>query len=267
MVMLCPMLLLISTIHAEDLPRFHDVVDQHFVRWTHGGNGVLTEQKVHELVLHPEVRGPEAAAIASIHLYQRKAGRDAHPLTRAFLVATHHENSSLRRDQLASGANLSHNYIDFLKHIRSAPRKAFAVERPNLSSISQGHLGDCYFLAAVGAEAHRNPEPFLQLIHPNDDRSYEIRFPHGKSIVVPIMTDAQLALGSNAGHEGIWLNLLEVAAGIVEKRDRKIDGELPVDTLGGGRDAPLLHTARRCAADAHVRHSPGPRRGGHDGIR
>jgi hypothetical protein len=226
-----------SQARGDDVPQFHEVVNRHFDRWTHGEQGVLTERRVKELVLHPEIKGAEAAAIASIHSYQHKVGREAHVLTRNFLLTNHTENTNLRRDQAASGANLSHNFAEFFKHIKTAPRKAFAVDRPSLDSISQGHLGDCYFIAAVGAQTHRSPDPFLRLIQPNDDRSYEIRFPNGKQVIVPIMTDAQLALGSNAGNQGIWLNLLEIAAGIVEERERKAAGELPLDTLGGGGDS------------------------------
>jgi len=222
---------------VEELPHFHQIIERHFDRWTRGNHPVLTDLRVKELVLHPEVRGAEAAAIASIHLYQRKAGNEAHPLTREFLLTAHSENSALRRDQSASGANLSHNYTEFLKHIQSVPRQAFAIERPRLNEIAQGHLGDCYFIAAVGAETHRNSNPFRHLIHANDDRSYEVRFPNGRHVIVPMMTDAQLALGSNAGLQGIWLNVLELAAGIVEEQSRKLQGELPLDTLGGGGDS------------------------------
>ena len=223
---------------ADDTPTFQQVVDKHFDRWIkHHQKEALSAERVHELVLSSEVKGAEAAAIAAIHCYQRKRGKDAHRLTREFLLAKHAEQPSLRRDHAASGINVSHNYNEFLRHIKSAPRRAFEVEHPSLDTITQGHLGDCYFVAAVGAQAHRNPQPFLKLIHANDDRSYAVRFPNGHHVIVPMMTDAQLALGSNAGQQGIWLNILEVAAGIARDEKQSQSHQLPLDVLGGGGDS------------------------------
>lgn len=227
-----------TPIAGDDSPTFQQVIEKYFARWTkRHQNELLTGERVHELVLSSEVKGAEAAAIAAIHCYQKKLGKDAHPLSRAFLLKTHAEQTSLRRDQAESGMNVSHNYSSFLRHIKSAPRRAFEVERPSLDTITQGHLGDCYFVAAVGAQAHRNPQPFLKLIHANDDRSYAVRFPNGHHVTVPMMTDAQLALGSNAGQQGIWLNILELAAGIAQEESRNRLNELPLDVLGGGGDS------------------------------
>ncbi len=226
-----------TAIRAEELPSFQHVVEHHYNRWTRGGQGILTEKRVTELVGHAEVRGAEAAAIASIHCYQRKAGEKAQPLTRAFLTGVHKEDPTLRRDHPESGGNLSLNYNSFLRHIQSAPRSAFAVERPELNGITQGHLADCYFVAGVGAAVHRNPDNLKQLIHHKDDHSYEVRFRNGKQVHVLPLTDAQLALGSNAGHQGIWLNILELAAGTVQEQDREQENKFALDTLGSGGDS------------------------------
>lgn len=113
---------------------------------------------------------------------------------------------TLRRDEAASGANLSHNYKSFLKHLQTAPRQLFTKEHPSLEGIAQGHLGDCYFIAGVGAAVHRDPEIVRRLIISRTDGSYEVRFRNGRHIHVPLLTDAELALGSNAGHQGIWLD-------------------------------------------------------------
>lgn len=220
---------------ANEPPQFHVVVEQHFDRWAHGGKGVLTAERIEELVLRKDIHGPEAAALASIHCYQRKAKQAAHQITRAFLLANHNENGTLRRDQSASGGNLTINYKSFAKHIGTVPRKIFAVEQLNLEGISQGHLADCYFIAGVGAAAHLYPDHLRKLILARQDGSCEVRFQDGTMVHVPPLTDAQLALGSNAGNQGIWLNVLEEAAGIA--RMRKAPRELALDVIGSGGDS------------------------------
>ena len=226
----------VCAVQGEDRVSFEDAVHRYFNRWSSGGSGILAEQRVNELVLNRDIRGAEAAAIAAIHLYQHKIRNNAQPLTRDFLVSKHKENLSSRRDQAGSGANVLHNYYQFLKHIKSAPRKVFAVERPSLDTITQGNLGDCYFVAAVGALAYTHPEQLLRMINQNSDHNYEIQFPNGKSVTVPKLTDAQLALGSNAGQQGVWLNVLEVAAGMVRTRSKNFANETPLDALGAGGD-------------------------------
>ena len=253
-------LVLLSEIRAEDQPHFETVVGQHFDRWSHAGKGVLSPERVEELVLRADVRGAEAAALAAIHCYQRKAKQEAQPVTRAFLMGTRAEDGSLRRDQAASGGNLSLNYKSFLKHISTVPRRVFTVERPSLEGISQGHLGDCYFVAGVGAAAHLNPEYLKQLIHIQLDGSCEVRFLDGARIHVPPLTDAQLALGSNAGSQGIWLNVLEEAAGREELR--RAPRELPLDRLGEGGDSVFtiqLLTGHKAIKELIRPHSKGAR--------
>lgn len=219
---------------ADDRASFQGVVAKNFDRWTQGSHGVLTSERTKELVLRADIRGEEAAALAAIHAYQKKSGA-SQPLSRQSLITRKPEDPTLRRDQAASGANISRNFGSFARHIQSAPRRLFAVERPSVDTLTQGNLGDCYFVAAVGGLAHTDPSRILQMIKQNRDRSFEVHFPSGQQVTVPALTDAQLALSSNAGQQGVWLNVLEIAAGIV-RRDSKTT-ELPLDNIGSGGDS------------------------------
>ena len=49
--------------------------------------------------------------------------------------------------------------------------------------------------------------------HQQSDGSCEVVFFSGEKITVPKLTDAQVALGSSAGNQGLWLNVLEEAYG------------------------------------------------------
>lgn len=216
---------------AEEQPSFSHVVNQNFDRWTANDRGVLTVERVNQLIERKDVRGVEAAALASIHAFQKKSGT-GQAIRLENLTRTRAENPALRSDQAASGINVNYNYNGFLRHIQSAPRKLFAVERPSLDTVTQGKLGDCYFVSAVGALAHSDPDRILQMITQKPDRSFEVQFANGKHVTVPALTDAQLALSSNAGQQGVWLNVLEIAAGIV-RRDEKTD-QSPLDNIGAG---------------------------------
>lgn len=223
-------------VFAEGRVSFEDVVDTNFDQWTAGENYLLSPQRVNDLILRANIRGSEAAAIAAIHSYQKKSG-NTEPLTFDQIVAKHSDDPSLRRDQAAAGANVSRNYDKFARHIRSAPRKLFAVERPSSDTMTQGNIGDCYFISAVGSFVQNHPDQMLRMIQQNKDRSFEVQFANGIHVSVPPLTDAQLALGSNAGQQGLWLNVLEVAAGAV-RREKEAKTDLsPLDVLGGGGKA------------------------------
>lgn len=224
------------TFATDDSPSFGDVVQQHFSHWSRNEKQ-LSATRVNALLADPKIKGPEAAAIAAIHCYQRKLKSSAHPITAEFLTEPRKEDANARRDQPAAGANLNLNYQGFLKHINTAPRKLFAVDKPALQGIKQGHLGDCYFVSAVGAAVHQNPAHVRSLFHPHADGACDVVFPNGHKAHVPPLTDAQIALGSSAGEQGLWLNVLEVAAGIVEEEHSRGMKEPALDKLGEGGDS------------------------------
>ena len=54
---------------------FRSIVQQNFGHWIPHGQVALSDDRIKELILDPDVRGAEAAAIAAIHIYsvyQRK---------------------------------------------------------------------------------------------------------------------------------------------------------------------------------------------------
>ncbi len=53
-----------------------------------------------------------------------------------------------------------------------------------MDDVSQGRLGDCYFVAALAAIAHRNPDAIRRIIKDNGDGTYTVKFHEGGEVVV-----------------------------------------------------------------------------------
>lgn len=47
---------------------------------------------------------------------------------------------------------------------------------PEVDDITQGHTSDCYFLAALGAVAHKNPDLVRDMVRRNDNGTYTVTF-------------------------------------------------------------------------------------------
>lgn len=50
---------------------------------------------------------------------------------------------------------------------------------PNAADIDQGGVGDCYFMAALGAIARKDPQRIRDMFTDNGDGTYTVRFFHG----------------------------------------------------------------------------------------
>jgi hypothetical protein len=64
---------------------------------------------------------------------------------------------------------------------------------PVYTTVAQGTVGDCYFVAAIAALARSNPEAIRQMIHDNGDGTYTVTFSGGRSVMV----DDELYVGSD----------------------------------------------------------------------
>jgi hypothetical protein len=205
---------------ASPAGSFAAVVAAHFSRWDRNHDGALCPPEVTVLVTDPAVCGDEAAALAAIHLHQRNPkGPGAFTLEQLLHPATAPAAQG-RRDQAPWQPNFEARFNTFRDHILKAPRELFVGRAPSLEAVSQGYLGDCYFLAAVGAAVHRDPAAVRRLFRPGRDGSCDLHFCNGRTAHVRSLTDAQIALGSSAGAQGLWLNVLEEGFGQVKGHSR-----------------------------------------------
>ena len=119
-------------------------------------------------------------------------------------------------------------------HRKNPKRYLYMTQNP-LDSIQalyvkQRHQGDCFYLAALAALAHRRPQDIFQMIRPMGVKRksyntimrrknmvdlvsasrYRVKFPGKRSIIVEAPSDGEIALGCPIDH-GIWPLLLEKA--------------------------------------------------------
>ncbi|QJW95799.1 hypothetical protein [Frigoriglobus tundricola] len=214
------------------------VVDTQFTHWDKNRDGRLSREEIDAAVGNPAVAGDEAAAAAALHVYFRNNPK-ADPLTPAFVAeAAKKSLPAERRDQAQKAQHFQSDYDRFRNHIRTAPHDLFTGTAPQLKGMSQGALGDCYFVSVVGAAVHAHRQRVLQMFRPAKDGACELDFPDGTKVLVRKLTDAQIALGSTAGEQGRWLNVLEEGFGQVRfaRQAKKQPGDIPLDVISRGGD-------------------------------
>jgi hypothetical protein len=239
---LLPFLLTASPLSAapKKIPSFAAVVRTHFAGWDRDHDGKLSPAEVMAVVADPAVTGNAAAASAAIHVFQRVKKHRNIPLTLKFLTADHQGEDGRRRDKPEDAPNFQDDYEDFVAHIAESPRVLFTSPRaPTLEGISQGELGDCYFLCAVGAAVARDSSAIRGLFHPNPDGTCTLRFPGERVVHETKLTDAEIALGSSAGRQGLWLNVLEKSFGAMHVKISRTGkaSSMSLDTIADGGDA------------------------------
>lgn len=215
------------------------VVEEHFSKWNTTGDGKLTREQVDALVANHAIKGDAAAAAAALHLYFR-GNPKAEPLTQAFITEAAARKLPDEERELANVVqHFQANYARFRQHIATAPREVFAGDAPKLIGMHQGALGDCFFVAVVGAAVDNDPKQVRSLFHSIKGGVCELSFPDGARTTVHL-TDAQIALGSTASAQGLWLNVLEEAFGQVRFRQQgQSQGDIPIDTISRGGSANL----------------------------
>ncbi|MDB5307600.1 MAG: hypothetical protein JWO38_1802 [Gemmataceae bacterium] len=197
---------------------FTAVARTHFPKWVKGNaDGTLTPERVDALVNDRRITGDEAAAVAAIHVYFRGQKAPAPLGETALLTAARRGGPDERRDQATRPVQLEKVFAAFRGHVRSVPRELFAGDAPQRPGVKQGRLGDCYVVSAVGALATHHPGRLKEMFHPHPDGSCEVAFPGRPPVRVPRLTDAQIALGSGAGAQGLWLNVLEEAVALASR--------------------------------------------------
>ncbi len=214
------------------------ILDAQFQRWDKNRDGKLSREEIDAVVANPKVTGDEAAAAAALHVYFRNNPK-AEPLTRKFVFeAAAKKLPEERRDVGAKAQHFQGDFESFRNHLQKAPRELFVGDAPHLLGMSQGALGDCYFVCVVGAAIQSHRQQVKQIFHPQEDGSCELIFLDGKKVKVRKLTDAQIALGSTAGQQGLWLNVLEQGFGQVHfaKEPKKAPGDIPLDLISRSGD-------------------------------
>ena len=131
------------------------------------------------------------------------------------------------------------NYQAYCGHLKKVPREIFVDKAPTLDAFRQGNLGDCYFLSSVGAAVNLNAAALKSMVHAHPDGSCDLSFRNGIHVHVPRLTDAEICLGSTAGQQGLWLNVLEKGFGLAKLHRAKNagkEGTVSLDAISKGGD-------------------------------
>jgi hypothetical protein len=214
---------------ARPATRFADQITSYFDLWDDDGDGGLsfeeTSRRVPDIAIHDET----AAALAAVHLAQRFEQWKHATFSRSELLAAP-DNAPGRLPPFEA------YYDQAFAHIRATGRKLFVGEGPRLRSFHQGLLGDCYFVATLGALVERDPVDVTRLIRAGTDGSFDVRFPNGESSHVAKVSDTEIALGSYVLGQGLWLNVLEKAYGelVARSLQRRRVFENALDAVGSG---------------------------------
>lgn len=106
--------------------------------------------------------------------------------------------------------------------------------------ISQGYLGDCYFLAALASIAQQHPEVIWDAIKDNGDGTYTVTFyQNGKPVTVtvdnefPVEEDGNANPTTDPAYAGAGSNPQELWPLIMEKAYAQLDGNSYSKIEGG----------------------------------
>jgi hypothetical protein len=212
------------------------LVNRHFAHWDRNHDNALELVEIDRAIEDHSVRARQAAVV--VCLRNRMTAKD-HP-------------SKLSREELARLLG-DHDFIMKVEqtahHLATIDRELFLPTDPDLKTFHQGHLGDCYLLAPIAAQIHRNPKVIREMIHPEVTGGFRVDFHDGRKIEVPPLTDGELLLGARLDERhGSWLAVLEKAYGIIRRRERMMKGDegrraaatIPVETLNGGDSGSII---------------------------
>lgn len=101
---------------------------------------------------------------------------------------------------------------------RNFSNKPLFAAAPSLGDISQGSVGDCYFMSSLASLADQDPMVVQQMIAPLGDGSYAVRFyRNGQPVYMRIDADLPVNGGGGLAYAGLgksgslWAPLLEKA--------------------------------------------------------
>lgn len=218
---------------------FFDELSHRFAQWDTNHDGELSSEEIDALIVNPKITGKDAAVAVVLKRIQNKDKWQLPPLTtqafQSFAQTPPGSNSSL--------PDFGIFYATALRHIETADRDLFGGLTPSLATLHQGRLGDCFFLAPLGALVNRNGQAVNDMILVHSDGSYEVKFASGRNVTIPKLTDAEIALTSSDGKGGLWLNVLENAYAAVRNELRPEDKQVDesIDAIAhGGSTGPVI---------------------------
>lgn len=250
--------------NADRHTPFVTVLTRDWPRWDANHDDVLSADEIDRAVNDPAVTGDDAAAAAAIKLLSRTT-KVSEPLARAYFrkydeaaraIAGTDRLADAERDLpdpaappdaptgqsssatplAARAARLPADFdLTFVKCKARLARRGTAPQWPSdvtataaLERMSQGPLGDCFFVASIGSTVVHRPAALRDMVQLLPDGRYRAAFPAAAPFTFPGLTDAQVAFGSTTAGDGAWLAVLEQAFGkyrsVLRGQSTDVDG-------------------------------------------
>jgi hypothetical protein len=213
------------TARSEQPATFLSSVTANLSAWDGDHDQKLSLAEIDRAIASADVRGEVAAS--AVALRRGTLGRTAVVSLDEIKarIEAHHKDPKAKPD-----------YEDLhqwaLARIQKANRTLFVTRPPQVSSVRQGKLGDCFCLAALRTVLQRDAMAIVEMIQPQTDGSYRVKV-GSQVIAVPPLTDGEIALGASTS-DGLWPLVYEKAVGISRmKPDAKDATPFNVVTKGG----------------------------------
>ena len=201
-------------------------------------DGELVDSEIDRAVGDISIKGNDAAAAAALKLLTRTA-RPAEPLTQKYFNAYDQvairfvgqgtanaeqltadpgnapSDPTVRKSSKRSAALPTDWDMAYAASLKRIARRVGPTWRSEVSleHVRQGPLGDCFFVASLGSLVIHRPKMLEEFIEPRPDGSYVAHFPSTQPIIVPPLSDGQLAISSTSAGDGAWVAVMEQAFG------------------------------------------------------
>ena len=222
---------------------FTAVVREHFSDWDHDGENALSDKEIDELVVNAHIKGDSAAAVAVLKGLFRfgfsvtdASSHKSVPAKFTLQTLADYERAVANKEKLEH--NFDASFQSYRRKLFNMSHEVFAHDLPHLESVQQGSIGDCYFIACLGAYLAQNPKNVCQMILSCDagNKSFTVHFGREAPILLRAPTEVECALDSTSGDDGQWLAILEKAYGVYQNRKNTngAKAEEPTDTIAKG---------------------------------
>ncbi len=236
------LLLLLLALQESSTP-FTEQVSALFDAWDRNADGTLQGGELDALVEDPSITGKTAATLAALKIVERGNKWTLGPYTRElFSKYAAAKKQGLKKEEWP---NFDALYAGALRRIQRCGPAVFAEGQPRLEDVNQGTIGDCFFLAPLGALVHRDPERVRGMIRDNGDGTFTVRFGDGSTVRVAAPSDTELAMSSSTDRGGRWVPIFEKAFATVRNNERPESKQKESETdviARGGAIGPSIRT-------------------------